>query len=352
MEPVTPVPDVAPDVAAPVPPPVAPVEEEEERKKRRLLLLLFLLLLLLVGLGLFSAWYLMYRKPVTELVPPFGQDAVPAYMFSVYGATKPMGVAVNAAGDRIYVTESDGARLVQVFDRNGQPQGDLLPPDSKQAHAPVYVAVDPQNDEVYVTDRLTGAIYIYDTSGAYSRTFQPKEPIPAWQPLGVAFSPAGDLWVTDLSAPFHRIEVFDREGNLKQTIGSKDEFDFPNMVAFDKAGNAYLSDSNTGRLAILDPAGNQLAGISRGAGEGALGLPRGVAIDDTGRLYVVDATGHAVHLYRTGTAPEWRPTFVADFGSQGVANGQFEYPNGVATDTRARIYVTDRENDRVQVWGY
>jgi hypothetical protein len=30
----------------------------------------------------------------------------------------------------------------------------------------------------------------------------------------------------------------------------------------------------------------------------------------------------------------------------------FEYPNGVATDKRAHVYITDREDNRVQVWGY
>ncbi len=31
---------------------------------------------------------------------------------------------------------------------------------------------------------------------------------------------------------------------------------------------------------------------------------------------------------------------------------EFEYPNGVAADNDSRIYVTDRENNRVQVWSY
>ena len=46
------------------------------------------------------------------------------------------------------------------------------------------------------------------------------------------------------------------------------------------------------------------------------------------------------------------PTFVGSFGTLGVGDGQFNYPNGLAVDARARIYVTDRENNRVQVWGF
>jgi DNA-binding beta-propeller fold protein YncE len=331
---------------------LTPEEEEEKRRKRRLGCLLLFLLALLGLLTLFSAWYLLYRKPVTELLPPVGLDEAPHYLFSIYGVDKPMGVAVTATGDRVYVTESSGDRVTKVFDRAGQPIGDLRPPTDSLPHTPVYLAVDQASGDVYVTDRVTGSIYIYDASGTYRTTFKPTVPIPAWQPLGIALASGGDLWVTDLSAPYQRIEVFGRDGALKQTIGEPGQFDFPNMIAFDAAGNAYVTDSNNGRVIVIDPQGSQVVGISRGANPGALGLPRGIAVDDKGRVYVVDATGQTVHIYRTDLSSDLRPTFTKDFGTEGAANGEFVYPNGVAADTRARVYVTDRENDRVQVWGY
>ena len=327
-------------------------EEEEKRRRRRLLLLLFLLLLFLTLLTTLSVWYLLFRKPISEILPPFDQKTPPHYMFSVYGAQKPMGVAVAGAGGRGYVTESGGEKLVRVFDGAGNAVGTLRPPTDGKPHTPVYVAVDPRDGDVYVTDRATGAIYIYDASGRYLRAFSPTQPIDAWQPLGVGLSPAGLWWVTDLSAPFHRVEVFSEKGDLQQTIGSAGQFDFPNMVAFDTTGNAYITDSNNGRLVILGPGGQQLAAIGRGASPGNLGLPRGVATDSVGRLYVADATGQFVHIYQVGTAADWRPVFLNEFGSQGIGDGQFEYPNGVAVDSRDRVYVTDRENNRVQVWGY
>jgi sugar lactone lactonase YvrE len=43
---------------------------------------------------------------------------------------------------------------------------------------------------------------------------------------------------------------------------------------------------------------------------------------------------------------------VGSFGNQGREDGTFLFPNGLATDTRGRIYVADRENNRIQVWGY
>ncbi|MFN8630567.1 MAG: hypothetical protein U0838_09695 [Chloroflexota bacterium] len=146
--------------------------------------------------------------------------------------------------------------------------------------------------------------------------------------------------------------MFTQDGTLVQTIGVQGEFSFPNMIAFDKTGNAYLTDSNNGRLVVIDPTGQEIATIGRGSAPGNLGLPRGVVTDDTGRLFVVDATGQFVHMYRIGSSADWRPAFLNEFGSQGINDGQFNFPNGIAMDSRYRVYVTDRENDRVQVWGW
>jgi len=43
---------------------------------------------------------------------------------------------------------------------------------------------------------------------------------------------------------------------------------------------------------------------------------------------------------------------ITQFGSRGFGPGQFNYPNDIALDSRGRIYVTDRENNQVQVWGW
>jgi DNA-binding beta-propeller fold protein YncE len=327
-------------------------EGEEKKRRRRLAVVLFLLLLLITLLTLLSFWYLVYRRPINELVPPVGQNAPPHFLFAIYNASKPVGVGVSSGGDRVYVAQSAGDRLVGIFDGSGRELGDLQPPSDGLPHTPVYVAVDPRDGDVYVSDRATGAVYVYAANGSYLRAFQPKVAIPGWQPLGVSLSPSGAWWITDLSAPFHRIEIFAQDGTLTKTIGAAGQFDYPNQIAFDSDGNAYLTDSNNGRLVVMSPSGQQLATIGRGAAAGNLGLPRGVATDSAGRLYVVDATGQFVHIYRVGTSSDWHPVYLDEFGTQGIGDGQFEYPNGVAVDGRDRIYVADRENNRVQVWGY
>ena len=318
-------------------------------KRKRKIAVLVILLLILAAL---FAWYLLNRKPLSEL-PGLSSTKVPHYEFSIYGATRPMGVAVTPSGDRIYATESDGTQLVRVFDRSGKPIGTLKPPASTGVgHTPVYVAINPTTQDVYVSDRLTASVYVYDAKGTYLRTFAPKGNLGGgWAPLGLAFGPDGGLYATDVGGKDHRVLAFAPDGKLTRSMGAPGQLSFPNGIAVDAQGNIEVSDSNNGRLVVFSPYGKVMATINRGVGAGDLGLPRGVAVDDAGRLYVVDTADHMVRFYNIDKSKA-TPTFVGNFGGGGQLDGLFQYPNGIATDTRARIYVTDRENNRVQVWGY
>ena len=111
-------------------------------------------------------------------------------------------------------------------------------------------------------------------------------------------------------------------------------------------------DPNAKSAGVTLSGGNLVASIGSGIGDGDLGLPRGVAIDNAGRLFIVDSSDQMVKVYTLGTSKAPTPAYVGSFGDEGQSDGLFEYPNGVATDTRAHIYVTDQDNNRVQVWGY
>jgi len=314
------------------------------------------LVIALMILALLFVWYLMNRKPLSEL-PGLSDTTMPHYEMSIYGTSKPLGVAVTPSGDRIYVTQSDGARVTLAFDKAGKQTAILKPPSSTGTnHLPMYVAINPKTQDVYVSDRLSNSIYVYDANGTYLRKFAPKGDFGGtWAPLGLAFAPDGTLYVTDLKgkdASAHRVVVFGPDGAFVRSMGKPGELNYPNGIVVDPAGNIEVSDSNNGRLVVFSPYGKMMATITQGVGEGDLGLPRGAAVDDAGRLYVVDTVDHQVRVYLIGDDKTPTPKYVASFGTEGQLDGTFEYPNGVATDTRAHVYVTDRENNRVQVWGY
>jgi DNA-binding beta-propeller fold protein YncE len=347
--------DTVPDLEAAPPEGAGPTddlaEEPPERRRRKLLLLLLLLGALIVLLGL-AIWYLLFRQPIPVPTIP-GETIMPSYVTSYYGASRPVGVAVTSAGDRIYVGETAGEMTARMFDAQGNQIGELLPPLSTGSdHVPVYLALSPITGDVFVSDRPTASIYVYDADGAYQRTVDPPSGIAGWQPLGLAFDAAGNLYVTDVGTLPNVVRVIDPSGSQIRVIGADADMSFPNGVAIDAAGYVYVTDSNNGRLLVFAPDGTVVARVGRGTAEGNLGLPRGVAIDSQGRINVVDTSGQGVSVYGPYQQGAAGLDFLGTYGTQGVANGAFYYPNGIAVDGRGRLYIADSSNDRVQLWSY
>jgi sugar lactone lactonase YvrE len=328
------------------------IEEDPGKRRRRkalVLLLLFLGLLLLLGIAI---WYLLFRQPINP-IPPIPVSQIPTYSTSMYGVTRPIGVAVSSSGERIYVTEGGATGTGVVLDGAGNVVGKMIPPASAETdRQPVYAAVDPRTSEVYVSDRLSGTIYIYDEDGAFQRELVLPEPRPGWQPMGMTFDADGNLYVTDFSGPFQKVLVIDRDLRVVRTLGEGLNLNFPNGIAVAKDGTIYVTDSNNGRLVTFDADGKGTVRIGRGAGQGNLGLPRGLAIDESDRIFTVDTTAQGVLIYRTPSADDQQVGYLGSFGVQGIADGQFGFPSGIALDSRGRVYVADTFNNRVQIWSY
>jgi DNA-binding beta-propeller fold protein YncE len=325
------------------------VDPERRRRRRKIVLLLLLLGSLVILLGI-AIWYLLFRQPIPLPIVP--TTLVPSYSTSIYGASDPSGVAVSPSGDRIYVAETAGDKVVRMFDSGGNELGVLRPPvETGTEHVPIYVALHPTTGDVYVSDRPMGAVYVYDRDGDFRSEFRPALAIEGWQPVGLAFDAAGNLYVTDLSGSA-QVHKFDSTGKLLLTFGGDQGMSFPNGVAVDADGLVYVTDSNNGRLLVFGTDGSLVSKIGRGAGAANLGLPRGVAIDGQGRAFVVDSSGQGVLVYAVLSSGQEQPEHLGFFGGHGIANGQFAFPMGVAVDTHGRVYVADTANGRVQVWSY
>lgn len=331
-------------------PPVA--EEDAERRRRRKRFLLVFLVLMLMLLTIISLWYFIFRQPINP-IPVIPTSQVPTYSTSFYGVTRPLGVAVSPTGDRIYVTEGGAPGAAVVLDGNGQLLAAMTPTEEIVGdHQPAYVAIDPLTQEVYVTDRLAGTIYVFDRDGAYLREFALAVPRPGWQPVGIAFDTAGSLYVSDFSGPDQSVLVLDRAGAVVRTLGEAEGLNFPNGIAVDKAGVVYVTDSNNGRLLMFGSDGKGVPVVGRGVAAGKFGLPRGLMIDGSARLFAVDTTAQGVLVYRVPDGAATQLEFLGSFGVQGIGDGQFAFPSMVATDTRGHVFVADTFNDRVQLWSY
>jgi len=350
---------------APAPPVEAPQSETpggatppttvppERRSRKKLILALILGGLLLLFLA-FATWYLLFRKPITQLpLPTIEQGVMPGFSFAAYDLDKPLGIAVSADGGRIYVTQTGGDQATVMLNSKGIEVGQLAPPSEITSRASqLYVAVDPKTGDVYATDRAAGKVFIYGADGAYHGTLAPTPDPGPWQPLGIAFDGDGNLYVSDAGGAFQTVKKLDRSGAIVLTIGTQGLLSFPNGIAVDKSGAIYVTDSNNGRLLVFDANGTKLGLVQRGPASGELSLPRGIAIDDQSHVYVVDAVGQGVQVYRPLGQGDQAPKYVNKFGREGTVDGAFEFPNGIAVDARGHVYVADWNNDRIQVWSY
>lgn len=134
----------------------------------------------------------------------------------------------------------------------------------------------------------------------------------------------------------------------------------PAGVAVDDSGNIYIADTDhhvirkiasTGAATVLAGSVGQ-PGSADGPGRVArFYYPKGVAVDEAGNVFVADTANHTVRKI----GGDGLVTTVAGLaGSIGQADGaesvaRFYYPYGVATDDEGNVYVADTFNNTIRL---
>lgn len=313
-----------------------------KRKRAKLTAILFLLMAMAALLGL-TGYYM-----VNIATGSVDMSGAPKYERSIYGSTgtgalgQPMGIDVDDEGN-LYVIDTSRSR-VQVYDREGLLTASFPREKTKQKLVnPLYVAVN-RKKEVFVSDRGQGKILVFTSNGRFLREFKPKgKPDFQWAPVGMAFDKDNTFYVSDFST--QQIRVFNPSGELVRTLGRPGEelgeFQFPNGIALSK-DRVFVADSNNGRIQMFDKkSGGVISQFPAGS------LPRGIALDDVGRIFVVDTLDHQIKVHRASDG-----RFLFGFSSLGQGEGQLLFPNSIAFDGDYNMYVSDRENNRVSLWSY
>ena len=120
-------------------------------------------------------------------------------------------------------------------------------------------------------------------------------------------------------------------------------------VRMDPEHNIWVVDAPGQVIYKLDPAGKVLMQLGKkgvaGAGHDTFNLPTDVGFAPNGDFYVTDgyAGARVVKFTHDGK-------YILEFGSRGTGPGQFELPHNVVVDTQGKVYVTDRENRRIEVF--
>lgn len=221
--------------------------------------------------------------------------------------TTPMGLDVDAAGN-LYVVDA-GAKQVQVYDRQGKFLRTLA--GASSFVRPVGLAVDPAGERIYVVD--IGGV---SSDQHHVRVFDARDgrhlldigkrgsgPGELNLPRDVAVGVDGLLYVVD--GGNFRVQVFKPDGAFVRGFGGigrqGGQFSRPKEVAIDKEGNVYVVDSAFGNFQIFTKEGQLLLAVgSRSETDGMAKymLPSGIAVDGDGRVYVVDQYFRKVDVYR------------------------------------------------------
>ncbi|MEW8000840.1 MAG: RHS repeat-associated core domain-containing protein [Candidatus Thiodiazotropha endolucinida] len=191
-------------------------------------------------------------------------------------------------------------------------------------------------------------------------------------PTDVSIGPNGELYVVDQGN--HRVRMIDTDGIISTVAGngsrnySGDEgpaieasLNRPYSVAIASDGTFYISDTGNNRIRrvsvdgiISTYAGNGMSGYSGDGGTAVLATlssPKGLALNDTQHLYIVDSLNHVIRKVSeqaviTTVSGSGQSGFDGDGGPAIAA--RHLYPEAVTVRDNGSFYVVDNGNRRIR----
>jgi hypothetical protein len=138
----------------------------------------------------------------------------------------------------------------------------------------------------------------------------------------------------------------------------------PSGIALDASGNLYLADTNNhrireisgGTISTIAGDGEELySGDGGAATAAALDSPTGIAISNTGIVYIADRLNQRIRAFTVGgtistVAGNGGPGFSGSFGGDGsnAAAAALARPTGVSVDAGGSVLIADTDNQRIR----
>jgi DNA-binding beta-propeller fold protein YncE len=194
------------------------------------------------------------------------------------------------------------------------PDWEQLPPG--WSHGDVAGVATDSQDRVFVFNRGEHPVIIYDRDGQF---------IGSWgeglftRPHGITIHDDVVYCADDTD---HTVRALTLDGQVLWTLGTLNQ---PSDTGYSPVGRANLTS------------------IKRGGGP--FNRPTRLAVAPNGDMYVSDGYGNArVHRFSADRQ------LIQSWGEPGTEPGQFNLPHSVWVHTDGRVFVCDRENDRVQIF--
>lgn len=234
-------------------------------------------------------------------------------------------------------------------------------PDGRTWGASASIQVDRDGRSMWVAERCganscdgsnIAPIVKIDPSGKVVRTFGAGLLVGIH---GMFVDGEGNVWVADhlgnkAGTKGHQVTKFSPEGKVLMTLGKAgvaapgtDTFDQPCDVAVAPNGDIFVADGHAGQTATATPAttsrivkfskdGTFLKSWGRwGSAPGEMKTPHSLFFDSRGRLFVADRGNNRIQIF------DQEGTFLAEWK-------QFSRPSSIYIDASDTIYVSDSES--------
>lgn len=264
------------------------------------------------------------------------------------------GIAIDA-NDVVYVADGRvGIDRIQTFTTAGSYAGQWdLPVDEQGRQFSTPWHIQPADDHLYLVDVGSGRIEEITTAGAfvsYIGNYGGLTP----DPVEVTSDAEGNLYIADQANL--QVQKRNEAGSYLSKLYSYYPSTFgPNAIAIGPTGNIYAAFSLRNIVQVysptyelLDTIGTYTGSIVGSSADGEFYDPQGVAVDSQGNIYVTDRNNYRVQKFDSNG------NFIKKWGSQGINPGQFsnggssEGPQGIAVDGDDNVYVSDPGMDRIQ----
>jgi DNA-binding beta-propeller fold protein YncE len=149
---------------------------------------------------------------------------------------------------------------------------------------------------------------------------------------------------------------FDASGKLLKSFGSGLML-FPHGIHVDRGGNVWVTDGlgrgNKGHQVFkFSPDGKLLLTLGKpnkpGDAPDEFNAPSAVVIAPNGDIFVADGHGGQTNARVVKFASEGK--FIKTWGKKGAGPGEFDIPHAIAMDSQGRLFVGDRQNNRIQIF--